>query len=379
MFRPIAVLLLGAFFLFSCNMQQQPANKAKSNEGPSLMLSDPQASDLAQGLFTKLHEISAEHVLLGHQDALAYGMGWKGGEFRSDINDALGDHPAVYGWDLGHLGDAFNIDTVDFAHMQAWAVAAHERGGINTYSWHMRNYAMGGSSWDTDSCVAACLPGGEVHELYLEKLDLAADFFSGLKTDKGELIPVIFRPFHEMTGGWFWWGKGNCSREDYLDLFRFTIDYLRKEKGMHQMLVAYSTDKFLQVDQYLEFYPGDDYVDVLAFDDYHYIRTKETSAQTLAMLECIDSLAQEKGKLTAISETGMETLPDPTWYTGVILPLLKSSEAARRISWILFWRNGRPDHYYAPYPGHPSVADFTEFMADPMMLSLSELPDFYAQ
>ena len=57
-------------------------------------------------------------------DTLAYGMGWKGEEFRTDINDVLGDHPTVFGWDLGHLGDEENIDGVPFEDMKLWAISA---------------------------------------------------------------------------------------------------------------------------------------------------------------------------------------------------------------------------------------------------------------
>ncbi len=132
---------------------------------------------MATALFSNLQELSGNHVLVGHQDALAYGMGWKGEDFRTDINDVLGDHPAVFGWDLGHMGDEENIDGVPFEDMKRWAIAVYEKGGVNTFSWHMRNYAISGSSWDKDSCVSACLPGGEKHELYLERLDQAADSF----------------------------------------------------------------------------------------------------------------------------------------------------------------------------------------------------------
>jgi mannan endo-1,4-beta-mannosidase len=353
----ITFILCLSFLLYSCNST----------------LSDRKATPLAKTLYTQLNFWSADHVLLGHQDALAYGMGWKGEEFRSDINDVLGDFPAVYGWDLGHLGDKENIDGVPFADMQKWALAVHEKGGMNTYSWHMRNYAINGSSWDRDSCVEACLPGGEVHELYVQKLDLAADFFSGLRTGSGELIPVVFRPFHEMNGSWFWWGKGNCSAGQYKALFRFTIDYLRKEKGIHQLIIAYSPDKFQTADQYMEFYPGDDYVDVMGLDDYHGLSTRKSSFQTVNRLEIIDSLATSHQKLMAITETGLETIPNDRWFTEVVLPTLNASESTRRVAWILFWRNGRPDHFYAPYPGHASAPDFIEFMNHDLMLSLSEL------
>lgn len=352
------VLILSlSFLLFSC----------KSS------LSDKNASPLAKSLYSQLKKWSADHVLLGHQDALAYGMGWKGEEFRSDINDVLGDFPAVFGWDLGHLGDKENIDGVPFADMQKWARAVNKKRGINTYSWHMRNYVINGSSWDRDSCVEACLPGGEVHELYVQKLDLAADFFSGLRTESGDLIPVVFRPFHEMTGSWFWWGKGNCSSEQYKELFQFTIDYLREEKDQHQLIIAYSPDKFLTASQYMEFYPGNDYVDVMALDDYHGFHSKASSRQSIKRLEIIDSLSTSHKKLMAVSETGLETIPNEKWFTEVVLPTLNANASTRKTAWILFWRNGRPDHYYAPYPGHPSSLDFIEFMNHDLMLSLSEL------
>lgn len=332
---------------------------------------------MAIKLYHNLQALSAAYVLLGHQDALAYGMGWKGEEFRTDIHDVLGDHPAVFGWDLGHMGDSLNLDGVSFADMKQWAMKVYERGGINTYSWHMRNYAVSGTSWDRDSCVEACLPGGRVHELYMEKLDQAADFFSGLRNENGEMIPVIFRPFHEMTGSWFWWGKGNCSPEQYKELFRFTIDYLRNEKGLHQLIIAYSSDRFTTAEAYMDFYPGDDYVDVMAFDDYHGLASRDRTPGTIHMLEILDSLSTQHGKLLAISETGLETIPNERWFTEVVLHTLNASESTRKAAWILFWRNGRPDHFYAPHPGHPAVPDFIQFMDHELMLSLSELPDLY--
>ena len=355
--------------LHGCNPTQETGSEFK--------LSDPQASSIASALFNNLQKLSADHVLVGHQDALAYGMGWKGEEFRTDINDVLGDHPAVFGWDLGHIGDANNIDDVPFEDMAKWAIAVYEKGGVNTFSWHMRNYAISGTSWDKDSCVEACLPGGAVHELYLERLDQAAEFFSGIVNEYGELIPVIFRPFHEMTGSWFWWGNGNCSAEQYKALFQFTIDYLRNEKGQHQLIVAYSSDRFKTSEQYMDFYPGDDYVDVMAFDDYHGLASKERTPGTIHMLEVLDSLSTQHQKMMAISETGLETIPNEKWFTDVVLHTLNANESTRKTAWILFWRNGRPDHFYAPHPGHPSAPDFIDFMNRDLMLSLSELPTLY--
>jgi len=61
----------------------------------------------------------------------------------------------------------------------------------------------------------------------------------------------------------------------------------------------------------------------------------------------------------ALTETGYEKLPDATWWTQQLLPELKKYPVA----YVMVWRNGRPDHYYALYPGQASAADFRQFPA----------------
>jgi len=340
-------------------------------------LSDSLADPLAGFLYQNLSRLSDDFILVGHQDALAYGMGWKGEQFRADINDVCGDFPAVFGWDLGHIGEPENIDGVPFEKMKQWMTSVYKRGGINTVSWHIRNIASGGNSWDTSSCVREILPGGEFHQDYIEKLDHVSDLFASLKTAEGGLIPVLFRPYHEMNGDWFWWCRKSCTPEEYKALFQFTVNYLRKEKQLHNLIYVYSTDVFSTKEDYLTYYPGDDYVDVLGFDDYHSLAKKETTRGTVTMLEILAALGRERSKLITISETGVETIPDETWFTNVVLPTFKTNDATMKASWILFWRNGRPDHYYAPYPGHPSTVDFIKFKEDSITLFLSEIQGIY--
>ena len=373
-----AFLILSCLLFSSCKTgKDQKTAGTDLPDNLEYWLSDPQATPEVAVLYNNLGLISASSILIGHQDALAYGMGWKGDEFRTDINDVCGDFPAVFGWDLGHIGETHNIDSVPFDRMQQWAIEAYKRGGINTYSWHVRNIVSGGSAWDTSPCVPGILPGGDHHEDFLAKLDLVAGFFAGLKKENGDLIPVIFRPWHEMTGGWFWWGTRSCTPEEYQQLFRFTVNYLRNEKGFHHIIYAYSPDRFETAEQYMTFYPGDDYVDVMALDDYHGLNNKERTHTTIRMLEIIDSLAHSHSKLMAISETGLETIPNPVWFTDVVLPTIKTNSATMNTSWILFWRNGRPDHFYAPYPGHPSAEDFKKFKEDDLTYFLSDIQGIY--
>jgi mannan endo-1,4-beta-mannosidase len=209
------------------------------------------------------------------------------------------------------------------------------------------------------------------------KLDLVADFFSSLKTASGEPVPLIFRPWHEMNHGWFWWGSASCTPDEYKSLYRFTVDYLKDTRGLHNILYAFSPDVFESEEEYLRFYPGDDYVDILGVDNYAYLNKKENAHRTIAVLEMLDRIAGSRSKPFAIMETGLETIPNPVWFTDVVLSTIKTNVSTRRVCWILFWRNGRPDHFYAPYPGHPSAADFIKFKEDDMTWFLSDISNIY--
>lgn len=67
-------------------------------------------------------------------------------------------------------------------------------------------------------------------------------------------------------------------------------------------------------------------------------------------------------KVMAVTETGYETIPDSVWWTQTLMPVIENYP----ISYVLVWRNAREkeNHYYAPYPGHPSADDFLNFYDD---------------
>lgn len=338
---------------------------------------DENATKKTKALFINLQHIAGNGIIFGHQDDLAYGVGWKNEKGRSDVKDVSGSYPALYGWDVSKLGKRLNIDSVDFENMKRWIKEGYKRGGINTISWHMDNPATGGDSWDNTPAVKTILPGGEKHEFYKQRLDLFADLLNELKVGFGTKIPIIFRPFHEHTGSWFWWGKGNCTSEEYIALWRFTVEYLRDNRDIHHLLYSYSTDQFNSETQYLEFYPGDDYVDIIAFDDYHSIKSKESRDNLIYRLKTVVELAEAKGKIAAFSETGLERIPLEDWFTSVLLDGIKADETGRRVSYVMVWRNAWPHHHYAPYPGHNSVSDFIKFKDDSYTIFEDDLPNMY--
>src|SRR5690606_27336071 len=136
----------------------------------------------------------------------------------------------------------------------------------------------GGDSWDNSSnqVVASILDeSSEVHAKYKTWLDRLAAFVSDLKDDNGKLIPILFRPYHEHTQTWSWWGKACTTQQEFIGLWRFTVDYLIKDKGVHNLIFAISPqmDVASSKDALLFRWPGDDYVDFLGMDCYNGIIT----------------------------------------------------------------------------------------------------------
>jgi len=201
-------------FLILAMMSLSACKSQKGNQGT---MADPKASKLTAELFSRLIENLKSGIMIGHQDDLAYGIGWKAPNGQSDIFRMCSDYPAVFGWDLGHIetGAAVNLDSVPFNDIAKYAAEMYARGGINTFSWHCNNPLTGGSAWDvkTPGVVKSILPGGDKNAEFNQWLDRVAGFFARLKDGNGEPIPVLFRPFHEHTGSLFWWGKDLCTPE----------------------------------------------------------------------------------------------------------------------------------------------------------------------
>jgi len=358
----IHILLLLAGLLGAECSSARPAAK----ELPA----DKNASVETVNLYNNLKKLSHKGFMFGHQDDLAYGVNWRYENGRSDVKEVTGDYPAVYGWELGGLeaNAEKNIDGVPFKKMRQFIKNGYDRGGVITVSWHARSpFGAEKGAWDTThGTVASILPGGSNHVLFKSWLDELAKFFLSLKGSRGEAIPVLFRPFHELTGSWFWWGKNECSPEQFKILWRFTQYYLREEKKVHNLLYIYNTADFKTRDEFLERYPGDDIVDMISFDAYQYddpLKSDWFVKNTNFQLGLIEEIAAEKDKLFALSETGYETIPYAAWWTETLLKAI----GQHRISYVLVWRNHgynelmKKMHYYAPYKGHASETDFVKF------------------
>lgn len=381
----VALTLLAA-----CTGAPDPPNGAKSGGADSTATApapvapgavDAEATRETRGLVANLRSVAEDQVLFGHQDDLAYGVEWWDEPGGSDVRAVTGAYPAVFGWEIGRLeqGGSESLDRVPFDRIRAWMVQAYELGAVNTVSWHADNPVSGGDAWDTRPAVSQILPGGPGHALFRGWLDRLADFFLDVRAPDGELVPIVFRPYHEMSGSWFWWGADSTTPEDYQALWRFTVEYLRDERGVHNLLYAYSTAGLGRNGDrgYWTWYPGDAYVDVLGFD--YYAADVSAVAPDLAWLA---EHAGSRGKIAAFTETGFEGIPDPDWWTGELLEALTGEPGAERVAWVLVWRNAnaeldRPGHFFAPYPGQASAESFVAFKKHPLTLFADGLPDLY--
>ena len=363
----------------------------RTSAPPSTASADAQATAETQALLASLHALTGTAMLFGHQDDLAYGVSWAdtpGAAPRSDVHDVAGQFPGVFGFDLGGIerpGRTVNVDSVAFTDVRRYVGEAYAMGGVVTLSWHAWNPVSGENAWDTTPAVSSVLPGGDHHEAFLRQIDAVASFIGSLRDAQDRPIPVIFRPWHEGTGSWFWWGRGHATPAEAQALYRMTVEHLRDTRGLHNVLYAYSPHQPESAEDYLSLYPGDGYVDILGFDEYDALSRPAADTSGVARirerLHIVAEAAEAHGKVAALTETGFEGIPDATWWTGQLLPALHADASTRRIACVMVWRNAeatkKAGHYFAPYPGQQSADDFVRFTEAPGIWLADDLPSLY--
>ena len=317
--------------------------------------------------------------MLGHQDDPVYGTTWKWDEGKSDVLLTTGDYPAVMGFDLGkiELDSKENLDGVPFDRMRKEILAQHKRGGIVTLSWHPWNPATGENAWDPKGdAVAAVLDGGAQQQKFDAWLKKVSDFILSLKNDKGQLVPVIFRPWHEMNGGWFWWGVNSCTPAQYNQLYAKTYHRLT-EAGCSNIVWAWSPNlgDEKNVDAFLERYPGNEFVDLVGVDIYEFDNNDANYQKNLTeTLDVMMQAAKKINKIPALSETGCRGISQKqNWFTQTLWPVLQKYQ----LSYVLFWRNAwdKPqEEAYLPGVGDGAIVnDFKAFKNEKKVLFVKDI------
>lgn len=361
-------------------------NGCTTNTEPVHLTIDKDATEQTVALYNNLHKIPQRGILFGQQDATTMGHIWSStSNDRSDVKEMCGSHPAIIGADFSGLcsSDQAKVQRSKEALVNQ-IKGTYKRGGVTTICWHAANPMVedGSFYWEKSpvEAVAHMLPGGQVNAKYVTWLNSIAEVMDQIRGDDGELIPIIFRPYHEFDGDWFWWGADHCSVEDFVALWRYTVEYLRDELHIHNMLYAFSPDcRFESEEELLARYPGDEYVDIIAFDDYWDFRPDGANdpSQALKKAIIVSEVATQRGKIAAISETGLEGVRDTTWYSKTLLPILKDPRV--RLAYVQVWRNSNYSsaHHYAPFKGHPAEEDFVEFYKDDFTIFEDRIGDIY--
>ena len=368
----------------------------------SIFPADPQATKKTRDLLRFLHEMKTqEGFLFGQQNAAHIGISITSTDgSESDIKKICGSHPAVVGIDtLSFTGYEGTLSQM----IQVTKQVTREH-GVVTLSMHAPNFALCDEAFHgyspnviNGNLVPELMQGGQLHAKYLRYLDLVAEYARAITDDKGEYIPILFRPFHENNGSWFWWGAEHCTPAEYKELFRFTVHYLQKEKGIHHFLYAYSPNgPFRDETDYLERYPGDDTIDVIGFDMYHDRPTKMDSCMDILRETCrlVCAIARDHHKVAAVTECGVRMLdmaedkkeyeglsptdnPRPNWFSECCDTICGDS-LGREVAFFLTWANFSREQFWTPYlisetRGHEMINTFSQFLSDPRVILASQL------
>ncbi|HUA38560.1 MAG TPA: glycosyl hydrolase [Candidatus Sulfopaludibacter sp.] len=239
-------LLLAAPLASGCRTPQAPANPAANVRAKAVLR-------YFQSLETRSDRrlVSGQFSNFGDRANL---------DLLNEIHDRTGHWPALLGVDYAGRG-GISTEAPDRAAIEYW-----QGGGLVTVSTHLYDPARAthsafGGLRDKDVDLNILLePNSEAHARWLRELDRVAAGLQELQTNG---VVVLWRPFHEMNGNWFWWdGKDPAT---FKKLWRQMFDYFTKTKGLDNLLWVYAPNHGTNTAVY---YPGNRYVDLVGLDAY---------------------------------------------------------------------------------------------------------------
>lgn len=364
---------------------------------------DPEATPATRIVLANLHALGMgerdpfdRRVILGQQEADTSNLETNGMEpVPSDLRAVAGRAPALVSYELSSATrsstTAFDAAALRAARpaLRARILEQHRHGALVSLVWHLKCPKASATERDLFA-PADCPEDYTMAELRTRKrdgspgahaaewramLDELAELLWSLKDERGELVPVQIRPFHELTGGWFWWGS-ESDPDDWITVWRETVDHLRRGRGLHSVLWVFCPAAPSSLGRFDRYYPGDAYADVVAFDRYdlddgRFARGYEDD------LRVVDAFARAHGKVAAVAEVGRELTryaSDPTWFTRTMLAPLEAP--SRKIAYVALWRNA-PWEKFVPEPGDGAVADDFARMAGRDTVLMRGVHDLY--
>lgn len=256
-------------------------------------LCNADASEETKRLYSYLCDIYGEKFLSGQY----CDTGENGKEFQV-VKKTTGKTPAVLGLDFIEYTPS-RVENGSTGHATELALNFWKSGGIVTFCWHWNapsKYLTGQwySGFYTDSTnidLEKIMNGEDTegYDLLMKDIDAIAKQLLILKEAN---VPILWRPLHEASGGWFWWGAS--GPEAYIELYKLLYDRLTNEYGLNNLIWVWNG-------QDAAWYPGDEYVDIIGEDIYP--GEKVYSSQINAYLNAAQNYAGEN-KLVYLTENG---------------------------------------------------------------------------
>ncbi len=264
-------------------------------------LSNPNATDETKRLMTYLCDQYGKSILSGQQCQ----EGPFGLENASIWRATGGQYAAVLGMDFISDSPARKEKGDNSSHVVEYAIEHWEKGGIVAMCWHWcpdnRYTKPGKDSWGTfytenTNFNLKKVMNGQDPEGYQGLLDDIDAIAAQLKRLQDAGVPVLWRPLHEASGGWFWWGAS--GPEPYLQLYHLLYDRLTNVHGLNNLIWVWNGGD-------AAWYPGDEYVDIIGEDIYP--GEKVYTTQAARFLRAVSYTPTRK--LIALTENGC--IPDP--------------------------------------------------------------------
>jgi mannan endo-1,4-beta-mannosidase len=262
----------------------------------------PNASPEAAALLEYLYNISGKQTLTGQHDQPIFGIA-----YYQRVYEVTGKYPAVHGFDFG-FSETNTLDGINFRQNTVdEAIKLHKDGAIITIMWHavpptkdepvtFKGEIQGKVT--AEQWKELITPGTPLNLRWQSQVDVIAFF---LKQLRDAHVPVLWRPYHEMNGAWFWWGQKQGD-DGYKKLYHMLFDRLVNYHKLNNLLWVFNANELNENTlPYDQFFPGMDYVDVLATDVYRNNYAPKDYDQLLAL---------GKGKPIALGEVGKMPTPE---------------------------------------------------------------------
>jgi len=156
--------------------------------------------------------------------------------------------------------------TADYSGFNAIAKSYWNDGGLITLCLSMANPSTGGGLNDLSRLDAGDIltPGTTTNHNFMSMIDSIADGLADLQSSG---VTVIFRPFHESNGDWFWWGTKLMTPNQFRAMWQFVFNHYTQNRGLKNLVWLYGANAGLSTFP-MNNYPGNAYIDMIGLDVY---------------------------------------------------------------------------------------------------------------